>query len=86
MRADTAIPHENGRHRFSAGYQSLRLLVELTPSGWLAGVYDSHADSWVWTQYVSDPVLGKRLISEIQGIDQKDITWYEYQPVPASQN
>src|SRR5260370_19478777 len=50
MNAETNIPPDKGRHRFSSDYKNLRLSVELLPcGGWFAGVYDMEAEGWLWT-------------------------------------
>ena len=85
MNAQTNIPPDKGRHRFSSDYKNLRLSVELLPcGGWFAGVYDVEAEGWLWTEYVSD-AEGKTLISHAQGINA-DILWYKYQPLPTRSN
>src|SRR5207237_6234729 len=73
-------------HRFTADHNNLRFFVELLVDGWLAGVYDLEAHKWLWTENVSDPHEGKRLILERQGIDPQEIIWNEYQPLPTSEN
>ena len=86
MNAETNIPPDKGRHRFSSDYNNLRLSGELLPcGGWFAGVYDMEAEGWLWTEYVSD-AEGKTLISHAKGIDAEDILWYEYQPLPTRSN
>ena len=74
------------RRRFSADHQNVRLFIELLHSGWMAGVYDLKAHEWLWTDTVSDPNEGKRLILERQDIDPQEITWTEYQPLPTPEN
>ena len=73
-------------HRFTTDHNNLRLFVELLVSGWFAGVYDLEAQEWLWTENVSDPNEGKRLILERQAIDPLEIVWNEYQPLPTPEN
>lgn len=49
-------------------------------------MYDLDAQQWLWTETVSDPNEGKKLILEREGIDPQEVMWNEYQPLPTPEN